>query len=191
MKQRSVISSDGYLRRAFTVDEVDAMVAAGLIDPDERLEIIDGEIFPMSAKGPLHETLKRHLNRHLARELPAAFGHTQEAGWRLGPMLYLEPDFVVYPEELEIDRVDGRNAALVIEIADTSFRYDSTKKAGVYASIGVREYWIVDAGSRTTHVFREPQPRGFGFVEARPASDRLEPLFIPGYAVRLADLGGL
>ncbi|BBE70633.1 Uma2 family endonuclease [Oharaeibacter diazotrophicus] len=191
MNQRTFVAEDGSLRRAFTVADVRRMVEAGVIEPDERLEIVDGELRPMSPKGPLHETLKRHLNRHLARELPDAFGHIQEAGWAISDLLYLEPDFLVFPAELEIGSIRGPDAALVIEVADSSWRYDAVRKAQIYASIGVREYWVIQAADRTTRVHRDPDARGYGSIVDCSAADLLVPAFVPGYSVRLRDLPGM
>lgn len=188
MNERILVSSDGTMRRAFTVADVERMVEVGLIDQDERLEIVDGEILPMSPKGPLHETVKIHLNRHLALHLPAGLIHAQEPGWHLGPMLYLEPDFLVFPERLSIAAVTGPDAALVVEVADTSFRYDAVRKAEIYASIGVREYWLIDTADRSTRVHRDPQARGYRSVVIHPSTETLNAAFIDGYRVRLRDL---
>jgi len=190
MNQRTFVTEDGSLRRAFTVADVARMVEAGVIDPDERLEIVDGEIRPMSPKGPLHETLKIHLNRHLALNLPSDVIHAQEVGWAISDLLYLEPDFLVFPAALEIGAVGGPDAALVIEIADTSWRYDAVRKAGLYASIGVREYWVVQAADRSVRVHREPGARGYAAIVEHSAIDLLTPAFVPGYTVRLRDLPG-
>lgn len=190
MNQRIVIAADGLPRRAFTVADVEQMVACGLIDPDERLEVVDGEILPMSPKGPLHETLKQHLNIHLARHIPAETTFLPEPGWHLGKMLYLEPDFLVFPADLSIAAVKGPDALLVIEIADTSLRYDSVQKAALYVSVGVREYWVIDAGSRSTRVHRQPAARRFEAITQVTAEEMLRPAFLPDYAVRLAHLPG-
>lgn len=190
MNQRIVIAADGLPRRAFTVADVERMVDCGLIDPDERLEIVDGEILPMSPKDPLHETLKIHLNLHLADHRGPGVIHAQEAGWRLGEMLYLEPDFLVFPAGMGIGAVTGADAMLVIEIADTSLRFDSVQKAALYASVGVREYWVIEADTRVTRVHRRPGTRRFEEIVTVPAEDTLRPAFVPGYTVRLADLPG-
>jgi hypothetical protein len=60
----STQAAEGLPRRRFTVAEVEAMVAAGIMDEDERVELIGGELAPMSAKGVHHEALKVALNDH-------------------------------------------------------------------------------------------------------------------------------
>src|SRR5258708_6018964 len=58
LHSRSTQAAEGLPRRRFTVAEVEAMVAAGIMDEDERVELIGGELAPMSAKGIHHEALK-------------------------------------------------------------------------------------------------------------------------------------
>ena len=55
-------AAEGLPRRRFTVAELEAMVAAGILDQDERIELIGGEVVPMSPKGNHHEILKAALN---------------------------------------------------------------------------------------------------------------------------------
>lgn len=55
----STMAADGWPRRAFTVAEVERMVDLGVIERNERFELIGGEIVPMAPKGLLHEVLKR------------------------------------------------------------------------------------------------------------------------------------
>jgi Uma2 family endonuclease len=51
-------AAEGLPRRRFTVAELEQMVAAGILDEDERVELIGGEIVPMSPKGNQHEIVK-------------------------------------------------------------------------------------------------------------------------------------
>ena len=60
---RVTSAAEGLPRRRFTVAEVEAMVAAGVMEEDERVELIGGELVPMSPKGNHHEVLKAALLR--------------------------------------------------------------------------------------------------------------------------------
>ncbi len=71
-------------RRRFTVADIEAMVAAGLMDEDERVELIGGELVPMPAKGYHHEVLKTKLIIEWARRLPEGVLFTPETTFRLG-----------------------------------------------------------------------------------------------------------
>ncbi|MEJ1160434.1 Uma2 family endonuclease [Prosthecomicrobium sp. N25] len=188
MNARTILSADGRVRRAFTVSDLFRMVEAGIVGEDERIEVVAGELFPMAAKGIRHEVLKQHLNLHLALALPAGFTFIPEPGWTLSELLYLEPDYLVFPARLGFAEVKGPQALLVIEVADSSLGYDLGRKPALYAAEGVREYWVVDAQSRETHVHREPAGTGYASVRIYPAAVELTAALIPGFKVRMADL---
>lgn len=190
MNARTILSSDGLVRRSFTVADVDRMVEAGIIEPDERLEIVDGEIFPMSPKGNRHEMLKQHLNIFFAQNLPNGVTFIQEVGWRVGPMLYLEPDYLFFGADRILPDVRGPDALMVVEVADSSLGYELGRKPSLYAGEGVREYWVIDAVTRETHVHLAPTATGYGSTRVYPATVALQPHLIPALKLRMADLPG-
>jgi len=71
---RVTSAAEGLPRRRFTVAEVEAMVAAGVMEEDERVELIGGELVPMSPKGLEHEVLKASSKLRIRRcaTIPAA-----------------------------------------------------------------------------------------------------------------------
>ena len=164
------------------------MTAAGILQEDERIELIGGEIVPMSLKGRHHEILKTALNLYWARHLPDDLQFTTETTFRLSPDTYLEPDFVFYPKEGGWDGLNAQTAKLVVEIADSSLGYDLGRKAGLYAGFGIRELWVIDAVKLVTHIHRGPTPSGYSSVINAPASQRLVPEAVAALALVLADL---
>ncbi len=88
-------AAEGLPRRRFTVAEVEAMVAAGVMVEDERVELIGGELVPMSPKGSQHEVLKTALLDRWYRLRPDDFSLTPETTFRLSEDTYLEPDVVI------------------------------------------------------------------------------------------------
>ena len=181
-------AAEGLPRRRFTVAELEAMTAAGILDEDERIELIGGEIVPMSPKGNQHEILKTALNIYWGRHLPAHLLFTTETTFRLTVDTYLEPDFVFYP------KVDGRaalsaaNARLVVELADSSLGYDLGRKASLYAGFGIAELWVIDAVRLVAHVHREPAAQGYRSVVTLAKDQRLVPQAEPALAVALGEL---
>ena len=162
---------------------------AGILDEDERVELIQGELVPMSPKGSRHEIVKAALNRRWQKLCPDDVQTTQETTFRLSEDTYLEPDFVVYPSEVGIVGIAGENVLLVVEVADTSTRYDRGRKAGLYALFGVREFWAIDAVKMTTRVFRAPSADGYAKKVEFGASQTITPLLAPAvFALRLDEL---
>jgi len=186
---RVTTAAEGLPRRRFTVAEVEAMVAAGVMDEDERVELIGGELVPMSPKGNHHEVVKAALLQRWYRASPEEFGLVPETTFRLSEDTYLEPDVVIYPRTSGIRGLSQHNVLLVVEIADSSLNYDMGRKAALYASFGVRELWVIDAARLTARVFRKPSAEGYRETRDFGASDRLTPLFAPeAFALTLDEL---
>jgi Uma2 family endonuclease len=186
---RSTRAADGLWRRRFMVAEIEAMVRAGILDEDERVELIHGELVPMSPKGSRHEIFKAALNRRWQKLCPDDVQITPETTFRLSEDTYLEPDFVVYPSEVGIVGIAGENVLLVVEVADTSTRYDRGRKAQLYAEFGVREFWAIDAVKMTTRVFRAPSADGYADKRDFKASETMWPLLAPQvFGLRLDEL---
>jgi Uma2 family endonuclease len=180
--------SDGFAHRLFRVSDLYRMVEAGVIGPDERLELIRGELREMSAKGARHEWLKIGLNSYFGKQCPAGVIFAPETGWHIDEFTYLEPDFLFFPASLRIEAVKPADALLVIEVADSSYNFDLGGKALVYASLGVREYWVIDAVKRETHVHLMPKPDGYAAVRAYGEDMKLDPGLIRDLPVLLADI---
>jgi Uma2 family endonuclease len=186
---RVTSAAEGLPRRRFTVAEVEAMVAAGVMEEDERVELIGGELVPMSPKGNHHEVVKTALLARWYRASPEDVLLTPETTFRLSEDTYLEPDVVIYPRATGIPGLAADNVLLVVEIADSSLRYDIGRKAALYASFGIRELWVIDAVRLTTRVFREPAADGYRDTRDLGPQDRPVPLLAPqAFALRLDEL---
>jgi Uma2 family endonuclease len=182
-------AAEGLPRRHFTIAEVEAMVAAGVMEEDERIELIGGELVPMSPKGNQHEVVKIALLRRWYRAAPDDCEVAPETTFRLADDTYLEPDIVIYPRAAGLKALSGSTALLVVEIADSSLRYDMGRKAALYASFGVRELWVIDAVKLSARVFKAPSNEGYGETRDFGASDRLVPLVAPhAFALQLDEL---
>jgi Uma2 family endonuclease len=181
-------AAEGLPRRCWSVAEIEAMVRAGIIDADERFELIGGEVVPMSPKGNRHEVVKVALNLHWARMLPAELRFASEATFRLSAETYVEPDFVVYPKASGLAGLAAATALLVAEIADTSLGYDLGRKAALYAAFGVAELWVIDAVRLETRVHREPTPNGYRSIAVVSADRRVTPTMVPALEVVLSEL---
>jgi Uma2 family endonuclease len=182
-------AAEGLPRRRFTVAEVEAMVEAGVMDEDERVELIGGELVPMSSKGNRHEVVKTALLDRWYRVRPEDCALTPETTFRLSDDTFLEPDVVIYRRAEGLKNLSGPSALLVVEIADSSLRYDMGRKAALYARFGVRDLWVIDAAKLATRVFRGPSEQGYDESRDFSASERLVPLIAPeAFALRLDEL---
>jgi Uma2 family endonuclease len=181
-------AADGLPRRAWTADELRRMVEAGIIDEGEPFELIGGELVAMAAKGIPHEALKQSLNLFWGKIRPEHILFGLESPLRLGIYDEPEPDFFLHSADIALADVKGPTVLLVVEVSDSSLHTDRTMKALRYAAQGVREYWIVNARTRSTMVLREPSETGYVQRTEIPETERLTPLHAPEMAVRFADL---
>ncbi len=189
--------AEGLPRRRFTVAELERMTEAGVLPEHERLELIGGEVVPMSPKGARHEALKMMVMRRWARLIPDDLLFLSETTFRLSQDTYLEPDFIVWPGGAspaslmdDIRALTAKTALLAVEIADSSLAYDLGRKANVYARYGVRELWVIDAVRLTVRVHLEPD-EALGLyrrITNHGADETLTPEFAPALTLRLGDL---
>jgi Uma2 family endonuclease len=172
----------------FTGSQVLAMQGAGVLPMPNRIELVDGELLDMGSEGARHSKLKALLTRCIAKALPDPLGIGPDTTLRLDDSVWLEPDLFLYPLRLEPADVRGPDALLVIEIADTSLAYDLKDKAALYASYGVREYWVIEAESGRTHVHQGPEGKGWRLVRIAEPDDKLTALFVAEVSVKIGDL---
>src|SRR5215831_11293210 len=146
-------AAEGLPRRRFTVAELEQMTAAGIVAEDERIELIGGEVVPMSARGSHHEILKTALNLYSSRNLSEDLLCTTETTFRLSAD---GAGIRVLSQSGGMAGTHRRNRALVVEIADSSLGYDLGRKADLYASFGIAELWVINAVKLETRIHRLP-----------------------------------
>lgn len=191
-----VRGSDGLERRAFSVDDVRRMIEIGIMSEDERVELVDGELIAMSAKGFAHDRIKTELVHRLSKALSDEYRVHVESTLQLDAAVLVEPDVLVARKDAALMSAEGfattpvSAVLLLIEVAASSLAYDRGRKASLYARYGVPEYWVVDANEGTAWIHRDPAPSGYARVtEARP-DERLEAAAaeLAGFSVRLDEL---
>jgi len=165
--------------RAFTIAEMERMAEVGVIGPDERLELLSGELVPMSPKGSRHEAIKAALALHWGSICPKGYAFATETGLRLDERTYLEPDFVVFQRTVRLADLKGSDVLLAVEVADSSLSYDLERKPAIYAAFGVRELWVIDVAGRVIHRHADPRAGGYADIEQSSAADALIPLYAP------------
>jgi Uma2 family endonuclease len=181
-------AADGLPRWRWTVAEIERMAEDGYFRDDERFELVGGDIVPMSPKGRRHEIIRTRLTFHFFQLSPKDIFVASEPQFNLDDDTYLNPDILVQPFAMETPDVRGGDALLVVEIADTSLRYDLNTKATIYAAYGVREYWVINAITLTTKVYREPSGKVYDAVEEVAPGDTLTPALAPALAISLCIL---
>ena len=139
--------------RPLTADEVLHMVRAGILDGDERIELLHGVLIEKSVQDPPHATVIARLTRWLA---PVLVDGTHEVRvqlpFRVADRTSLpEPDVAVVARDDVIDHPS--TAELLIEVAVTSLETDTVIKPPLYGAAGIDEIWVVDLRHRRLEIF--------------------------------------
>jgi len=177
-------------RRRFTVDEYYRMAEAGILAPDERVELIAGEVFDMAPIGS-----RAGCVTFLARWFITRLGERAtviiQSPVRLSDGSEPEPDLALLrprPDDYrEVHPVPG-DVLMLIEVADTSLTYDCEIKLPLYAEAGIPEVWIVDLTSNQVLTYREPSPRGYRTVATLGRGDTLLPAVFTDLALPVDEL---
>lgn len=145
--------------KRFTLDEYHKLTEIGFFHEDDRIELIKGEIIEMAAKGTAHETCLRKL----WKELPILVGDRgtlqSQAPIILPPNSEPEPDFAILqnrPDDYLSAHPTPSDVLLVMEISDSTLKYDREVKLSLYAEAGISDYWIFNLFDNQLEAHSEP-----------------------------------
>jgi Uma2 family endonuclease len=173
--------------RRFTVEQFHEMGRTGILAPDERVELIDGELIEMAPIGARH---LRAVNR-LTRALIAAVGDAAIVSVQnpvaLADDSEPQPDVSLLRNESETAvRIPNTNdVLLLIEVADATLQYDRTIKLPLYAKHGILEVWIVNLADGVVEIYREPKDGAYRVKLERGADNTVAPSALPSAEIEL------
>jgi Uma2 family endonuclease len=177
----------GTFRRGFTVAEILKMIDKGVIDEDEKFELIDGEIILVGPKQAAHEWIKYRLNQTLCRAAPDDWFVAIETTIYLNDRTFVEPDFSLVPRGTDNVDLKAPDVPLVIEVAHTTLRKDRDIKAPLYARFGFPEYWLINARTKVTTIYRKPVDGQWTETETRAANEALTFPALPGFSITFSE----
>lgn len=180
-------------RYRFTLERFHQLTEAGILGPDDRLELMGGEIVEMSPIYPPHGSRVDRLTRLCVRSF------SDRCVVRIQGALDVDEHTEAYPDVLLLryrdDFYEARHpraddVLLVIEVSDTTVRYDTRVKAPRYAAAGIPDYWLVNVKRNTITVFRDPSPTGYASPQIFRRGDSIRPLAFPDTEIIVADILG-
>ena len=180
-------------RYRFTVDEFARMGEAGIFTEDDRVELIDGEVREMTPIGSPHAGIVNRLTELLVARLAGRANVIVQNPIRLNRHTEPQPDLVVARrrDDFYADRhPEPGDVLLVIEVADSSLRYDRTEKTPRYGRAGVPETWLVDVEARTVTAYTEPGPQGYARQQVRRPGERLTAAGVPDFELAVDGVFG-
>mgnify|MGYP005848610191 CR=1 FL=1 len=179
-------------RRRFTVDEYHRMAEAGILHEDDRVELLEGEIVEMSPIGWRHQGCVNRLTYWLIAALQDRAVVQPQGPIRLGPDSEPQPDLVVLRPRADFYAEGGpgpEDVLWLVEISDTSLRYDREVKVPLYGRYGIPEVWVVDLVEERVFVHRDPHPAaGYRSVRVLGRGARLAPQAFPDVELAVGDI---
>ena len=179
--------------RLFTVDEYYRMVEAGILHEDDRTELLEGKIIEMAAMGSRHAGCINKLNKRFSRQLDDQAVISIQNPVRLSLSSELQPDVMLLrprPDDYAESHPEPADVLLLIEVSDTTLRYDRDTKLSLYAKAGIPEVWIFDLEGARLLVHRIPSADGYEQVFTFRAGSAVAPAAFPELSLNVEDILG-
>lgn len=147
----------------YTAGDIEKLYKAGILQEDDRIELVEGEIFYMSPINFPHAQCVRKLNYVLNKKLSAEYFVDIQNPVKLSEQSILQPDVVVYSESFFslTDHPTADMVKLLIEVADSSYQADRKIKLPKYAEGGIDEVWIINLQEHAIEVFTQPRDKQY------------------------------
>ncbi|MCG6941172.1 MAG: Uma2 family endonuclease [Thiohalocapsa sp.] len=174
----------------WTRAEFEHLVGSGVLDPESRVELVDGEILDTPPQKSRHATAVQLIDDAVR----AAFGRHCSVRARLPLAIdgYSEPEpdiAVVTGGPRDHRDAHPATALLIVEVADTSLAFDRTRKLALYARNAIPEYWILNLVDAVLEVHRDPTGDAYATRSVLAPAERIAPLQAPAQpAIAIADL---
>jgi len=178
-----------------SVTEYEQIVATGVFDGrnKRRIELIWGELRAMNPIGSDHADIVDELAEWSFSNAPRDIVRVRVQN----SLAFLEADSEPEPDIVWAKRgrypsrhPSGDDVLLLIEVAESSLTYDRGEKARLYATAGVRDYWIVNFIDRAVEVHREPQEGRYRNVQSYGPVSIIEPIAAPEARLNVDSLFG-
>lgn len=182
--------------RPWTRAEYDQLIARGSFHPDERLELLGGQLVVREPQGSRHAVAIELALRALQRAFGPSWRVRVQLPIALGAESEPEPDLSVVAGDPRASSLSHpAHPVLIVEVAETSLTFDREHKGSLYARAGIMDFWIVNLVDRELEVYRHPvaaplAPFGwrYGQRQALAATGAISALAAPSASISVADL---
>ena len=180
-------------RRQFSSTDFRKMAEHGIINEDERVELIDGEVCTMSPIGPRHMAIVRRLNEFFIQSLAGRATIGVQDSIELNDFTQPQPDITVLRKRADYyssQLARPEDILLVVEVADSSLHFDHHEKVPRYAAAGIREVWLVDVESETVSQFTEPRGDAYQSMKSFVRGQTIDAMTSIGLSLSVVDILG-
>jgi len=176
-------------RRRITVAEYHRMGEVGILSQEDRVELIEGQLVAMVPIGSTDSGTTIALNHILMQAVGERAFVSVQNPIRLDDHSEPQPDFALLRPRADYYRRQTPGPAdvfVLIEVSDSSLRYDRSVKRALYARYGIPEFWVVNLIAREVEVCRTPVGEEYTSISRVGAGATLEPVCLPGSVIRTA-----
>ena len=180
-------------KRKLTVEDYHRMGEAGIFGRDERVELLDGELYTMAPIGEDHNAGVLSLSYFLNRRVGERVIVSVQGPLRLSAVSEPEPDIVLLRFRDDFYRGGHprpEDVLLLVEVAHSSLGHDRLTKLPLYAAAGIPEVWIANLVDRQVEVYRDPTPEGYATISVHVPGDSLTPRALPDVSIRVEEIIG-
>lgn len=167
------------------------MAESGILQPDERVELLEGQIIQMAVKGTAHRAAVTRIQRLFQDRLGNRVLICLQDPVRLDDYSEPEPDVAILvpdPLDYEDHHPTPSEVYLLIEVSDTTLKFDRETKAPAYARSGIAEYWVLDVNAGKLHVYRSPSETGYQSETILSEALTIAPLAFPECVIAVKEM---
>lgn len=187
----AVMQADLVHRHRLTVEEYFRMAEVGLLAREQRVELIDGEIFDMAPIGHRHTSLISRLHGRFARELAGQSCIWDQGTLRLSEFSAPQPDLALLKyreDEYGLSPPSPNDVLLIVEVSESSLAHDSKVKIPLYAQHNIPEVWLVNVAASRIHYFHAPTAGRYAHTSSTAAPGQVRLRGLPGSGIDLTGL---
>ena len=162
----------------FSIEEYEQAACAGVWD-GVRVELLDGEVFPMTPIGPGHNFSVARFVKQFVLQFGERAMVVSQSPLHLPPDGEPEPDVALLklPEEQYQSRLpNGEDVLLLVEVSKSTLEHDRTKKLPIYARASVPEVWIHNLIDNQLEVYKDPQGKRYTSLMTYAKGQEVAPL---------------
>lgn len=179
--------------RKFTIEEYHNFIETGFFKPEERIELWEGEFVEMSPIGKRHASCVNYLIELLRDFLGKNVIISPQNPIVLNDFSEPQPDITLLRRREDFYRAENATAKdvlIVMEIADTTLKYDRETKFPRYAASGIQEAWLIDLENDRVEIHGEPSEFGYSLVKILYRGQTAESIVLPEIKITINEILG-
>lgn len=181
------------LKRRFTVEDYHKMAEIGVFKPNEKNELINGEIILMSPIGKRHAACVSRVSELFFSRLATVASVRVQNPITLDDFSEPQPDISLVKRRSDFYQERHPQPAdifLLVEVADTTIDFDLSVKIPQYCQSGIEEVWLVDLNQNCIRVYRTPTPNGYQLIQLFTAEQTLTLGAFPEVKINIKEILG-